>query len=485
MMGQTDRSTNELELQEAIIVAIDNNLRYRAVSLDPEIARQFITQREASFDTELFASGQVSQTERDTTSEQTTGTSSDTRAWQVGARKRLIYGTTVTAQSNLDRRNSNAFINSSNLSQSADLSLSIRQPLLNGFGKDANTASIQIAVAGYNGAMDSFREALFQVLAETERAYWSVARQQEQLALDESSLEVAEALLNEARERERVGVATRIDVLRAEADRAQRLEAIIEAKRALGDAIDQLFIFMGTFSPNLVEQEKSLHVVALPEGKESFDDFADIWNRARAQDPLLAQQATVIDQREWERIAASNNTKPNLDLVVSGGYLGVDNQDASTAFNNAFDRNGYDWAVGFEFSMPWEMRGQKAVLRSVEKQLEQETIRYQELQQSLFREVRAAWRNLDSVGQSLEAAKLTVNLQEALFEREMSKYEEGVSTFRDVLEIKNDLDQARSRLLDSKYNKLSSEISISRLAGLILNRHGLDEATYLPEYEVK
>ena len=280
-------------------------------------------------------------------------------------------------------------------------------------------------------------------------------------------------------------MATRIDVLQAEAARAQRREEIIETRRILGDAIDQLMIYMGSFSPTLTGLEDSLRVAPLPEGKESFDDFVNIWNRARAQDPILAQQEALIDQREWERISARNATKPNLDLVLSGAYTGEDDEKASVAYDNAFDRTGHAWSVGFEFSMPWRMRGEKAALRRAEKRLEQESIRYQELMQALFREVRSAWRNLDSVGQSLEAAKLTVSLQEATFERELSKYEEGVSVFRDVLEVQRDLDQARIRLLESKYNKLASEISISRLAGLILRRHGLDETTILPEDNIK
>lgn len=481
VVAEVPAAGQELQLHQAILTALENNFSFQADSLNPEIASQSIIQSESFFDTELFASGQVSQSEQDITFEETTGTSSDNRSWQVGARKRLSYGTTITAQSNLDRRNTDAVVNFSNLSQSADLALSIRQPLLRGFGKDVNTAGIQSAIAGYSVARESVRESLYQLLADTERAYWVVARVQAQLALNESALEVAETLLTEARERARVGIATNIDVLQAEASRAQRKEEIIETKRVLGDAVDQLFTYMGIFAPDLEVLETPLRVAEMPESMEEFSDFARVWNLAKARDPILAQQEAIIEQKEWQRRAARNETRPNLDLVLSGAYTGLDNEKASTAFDNALDRNGHFWAVGFEFSMPWQMRGAKAALRSAEKELEQEDIRFNELQQSLFRQVRAAWRNLDSVGQSLEAARLTVSLQEASFEREMSKYEEGISAFRDVLEVQRDLDQARIRLLDSMYNHLSSEISISRLTGLILERHGLDPEGLLPE----
>lgn len=480
MSGATAEAIPEqpdLSLDAAIGTALETNFSFRIAALDPEIARQSVTRAEAAFDSELFASARVSQAEQTTTFSQTEGTSSDNRNFQVGARKRFAYGTTVTAQSNLDRRDSNAGVNTSNLSQAADVSLSVRQPLLRGFGRDANLARVEGAQAGVTAARQSLRDTVFQVLAETERAYWSVARLQEQLALNESSLDVAEALLEEARERLRVGVATQIEVLQAEAARAQRLEEIIETRRNLGDATDLLYQYMGVFPGGSAgPRDNGPRVAGMDVDAGPLPDFNEILDRALREDPVLAQQEALIAQREWDLAAARGDTRPTLDLVLSGGYAGVDDRDADAAFESALDRDGHAWAVGLEFSMPWRMRGEKAARIATEKRLDQELLRYQELKQSLFRSVRSAWRNLDAVNQGVEAAQLTVSLQEATFEREKNKYEEGLSVFRDVLEVQRDLDQARIRLLQSKYNRLSSEIDIARLTGEMLERHGLDPA---------
>jgi outer membrane protein TolC len=476
---ETNPDTPELAPRTAINAALESNFSFRIAALDPEIARQGVTRAESAFDSELFASGRVSQSEQSTTFSQTLGTSSDNRNWLVGARKRLAYGTTVTAQTNLDRRDSNAGVNTSNLSQAADISLSVRQPLLRGFGRDVNLAQVEGAQAGLAASEQSFRDTVLQVLAETERAYWAVARLQEQLALNESSLEVAEALLKEARERLRVGVVTQIEVLQAEAARAERLEEIIETRRNLGDALDLLYLYMGAVpAASALSMDAGPRVAEMADEAGSPPDFAEILELALREDPVLAQQEALIAQREWDITSARSDTRPTLDLVLSGAYTGVDDRYADEAFEGALARDGHAWAVGLEFSMPWRMRGEKATLLASEKQLEQEMLRYQELKQRLFREVRSAWRNLDAVNQSVEAARLTVGLQEATFEREKSKYEEGLSVFRDVLEVQRDLDQARIRLLLSKYNRLSSEIDIARLTGQILDRHGI-EAGYL------
>jgi outer membrane protein TolC len=462
-----------LTLEAAITSALQNNLSYRIAELDPEIAREAVIQRESVFETELFATGRVAQSEQSTTFSQTTGTSSDNRSLDIGARKQLDYGTSITAQTNLDRRDSNAGVNTSSLSQGSDFSVSVRQPLLRGFGSEANRAGINSAVAGLTAANAALRNQVEGILEATEKAYWNVARLQEQLDLDESSLKVAETLLEEARERERVGVATRIEVLQAEAEKARRLEQIIETRRLLGDAMDQLLLSMGTISPDNYDSGNEQPVSALSESAQPLPEFSMIWRDALGADPDLRQQEAIIDQRNYDRIAARDANRPSLDLVLSGGFTGIDSDKAENAVENALNQDGHVWSMGVEFSMPWRQTGTKSALRASEKRLQQANLRYEELKQSLFREVRAVWRNFASIGQSLEAARVTVSLQEATFEREMTKYEEGLSAFREVQEAQRDLDQARIRYLQAKFNQLAVEIELDRLTGKLMSRHGI------------
>lgn len=480
LLNAQERDVEILSLDNAITAALANNYGYRIASLDPEIARQSLAAAESAFDPELFASGRLSQTEQSTTFTQTTGTETDNRSWQAGIRKRFAYGTTITARTNLDRLASNAGVVTSNLSQDADISLSLTQPLLKGFGRDANLAGIESATAGLSASRQALRDSLFTLLAATEEAYWTAARLQEQLSLNESSLKVAESLLEEARERERVGVATRIEVLQAEASRAQRLEEIITSRRSLGDAMDNLYRAMGVLPPS-PDADDQARVESLSAEARSIPRFDAAWEQALAADPALARQEALIAQREWDRRSAKANVKPSLDLFLTGGYLGVDDKDASEAYNKVLDRDGHAWTVGVEFSMPWQLRGEKAALRSAEKRLEQETLRYEDLKRALYQEVRSAWRNLDAVAQSVEAASLTVSLREATFEREKGKYEEGISVFRDVLEAQSDLDQAKIRLLQAKFERLAAEIALARLTGAIAERHGLASSALLPD----
>jgi outer membrane protein len=459
----------DLPLREVIQSALENNFSYRIASLEPEIARDGVTGEEAAFDVEVFASGELSRFEQTTIGPQSGTTSSDNRGWNAGARKRLTQGATVTAQTNLYRGVSD----SRPLSQTADFSVSIRQPLLQGYGTSANTAAVKRARAGLAASSATWRQAVLDLLARTETAYWQVARFQEQLQLDQSNMEVAEALVEETFEKERLGLATRIDLLQAEAFKAESLEKIITTKRALGDAFDQLLAYMGTLPGSSFPKDLDSTVSPLPENGPPVPEFQATWVMALASDPSLEAQSARIDQRKLDQTSSRDRARPRLDLVLSGAYSGADGESADRAYRYAIDREGEAWSVGFEFSMPWSRRQEKATIRIADKRLEQDSLRYDELKQALYQEVRASWRSLSAVQQSMEAARLTVSLQEASFEREKGKYEQGLSDFRDVLEAQRDLDQARVRLLGSKFTKLATEIELGRLAGTLFERHGI------------
>jgi outer membrane protein TolC len=462
-----------LDLDDAISQSIENNFTYRIARIDPEIAREQVTAESAAFDTEIFLSGEVAQSKSADPE-----SSSDQRRLNAGATKRLVHGTRVTASTALNRSDTRFTTGSIPLSQDADFSLSIRQPLLKGYGKESNTAFLERAKAGFSATRASLKGTIQDVLAQTEFAYWQVARWQEQLALNESNLKVAEALLEEATERQRVGLVTQIEVLQAEAFRAESREDIIETTRILGDAYDHLMEMMGALPDTDFSMQAGRRVHVLPDADGAVPEFDQTWTMALNSDPALAAQEAQIEQRVLDQVTAKDATRPNLDLVLTGAYSGSDD-DANGAYGNAFDRDGHAWSVGLEFSMPWSRREERANQRITDKRLQKEEIRYQALKQSLFRDVRSAWRSLNAVQQSLQAARLTVSLQEASFEREKSKYEQGLSAFRNVLEAQRDLDQARVRLLQSKFTKLSAEIDLANMSGRLFERHGI--AVDLPE----
>lgn len=460
-----------MTLDWVIRQTLESNLGVRINRVAPEIAQTRIEAADAQFDFQLFGSSTLRQSEQQRTFSQTEGTSSDQRNVQAGVRRQLsTTGGTVTAQTNYARRDSDAGVNVQNLAQSADLFLSYRQPLLRNFGSEVTRAQVNRAHAASESAWANFENQMLNILAEAEINYWRLATARHNLEFRETSLQLAERLLDEVQERQRLGLATRVEVLQAEAARAQRQEEIIEGEAALENAYDVIYRMLNRLD------ETTSHfppVSSLPDDSPEIPEFDRVWRSALERNPLLRAQEATIRQFEYDRISARNRTRPQLDLVVSGAYVGQDDTTARGAYESALDRDGNQWSVGVEFNMPWGFRAERADLRQAEKQIEREELRDMELRQILLQDARRAYRNFNARTETVRAARLTLELREAAYEQELGKYENGLATFREVLEAQNELDQAQVRYIETRFNRIQAEIELERVAGSLPERHSI------------
>jgi outer membrane protein len=462
-----------LTLDQAIDSALRHNLGLLIASVDPALARDSLEQAGAAYDPELFASVNIAESDQAVTFSTTQGTRSDVRRAVAGVRQTLPTGTRVTAQTNWARRDSNAGVNLANLNHSADLAIELRQPLLRDFGGLQTKVRVLRAEYARDAADAQWQDAVLGLLADTEIAYWTLVIAQQRLDLRESSLAAARSLLDESRERERVGLATRLDVLQAEASHAARIEERIEAERLLEQAGDVLIRVIGSFSPDTALSDHALATTPVPADAPALPSFEHLWYRTLQSSPALRQQEATLLRLAADRRLAGSDLKPQVDLTLSGAWSGQDNAAARDAYAGALDRDGTQWGVGIEVSMPWGRTAAKAAVRAADRQLQREDWRLENLRQELLASLRAAWRDLQSAIQSGEAALATLTLQEARLVQERARRDAGLSTFRDLLDAERDRDQAQLRHLEALNRRIAAEIRVERLAGSLAARHGL------------
>ena len=470
-----------ISLREAIEQALARNLSLRIQKLEPEIAVEGVEIQEAAFDPTLFSRANLSQSELEWNDSDgdLRQTISDSRSYSLGVSKRVVTGAQVTASASHSRSDGSSFNPDLNqlvgggLSERASLSLDFTQPLLRDFGADVNLAPKRRAESQVRIADLQTRSQVFDLLQNTEIAYWRLADAYQRRQLSESNLEVSQNLLEEATAREELGSATRIERLQAEANLAQRKEQIIRAEQAIKEAADVLLSVMGVLDEDLPIEFKP-EVAELPAARANVPAYDAFLQAALERNFDANIQQEILEQLEQQRILAKNERRPQVDLTLSGSYNGLSPISGEDAFSEAFDRRGDDWGLGIAFSLPWGARAAKSNLRQTELTIDQAEIRLVEIKQDLLRIARSAWRDRQSSTEQLRAAELVVQLQEAAYEQERSKYEEGLSTFRTLLEAQRDWDQAKLGLLDARLNAMEAEINLSRVQGAILERHGLD-----------
>jgi outer membrane protein TolC len=464
----------ELPLRTAIASALEHNLGLRIAAYQPANALDSVEIEEAQFDPSLF--GNVSQQERQSAARSSALDGqvipeSENRRARAGVDKRLATGATVTVDSAINRSvtNNNA---ARNPDSSADVGISIRQPLLKNGWSTVNLAPLARAKVNAERSLFELRSDVLDLVLSTEIAYWNLAYTRADRALIASSLELALNLLEENTERERLGMVTPLEVLQAEAEVLNQQEAIIQAERAIEDAEDALRRAMGqtNFIEIITDQIK---VAALPVAIEPLRPMdAVVLDTVRSDVDAQAQERRIEVER-INRILAQDETRPDLDLTAGVTYLGRD-QDGETAYRGAYRADGYDWNVGVEVRMPWGFREARARARIAERNLEQATLQLYDIKQEKALAARNAWRSANTGLKRIEVTRASLALNEEAFEQERARFGSGLVPFRSVLEAQRDFDRAKGNYLQAIIETLRASVRLSRVDGTLLTRNGLD-----------
>src|SRR5262249_54818053 len=121
----------------------------------------------------------------------------------------------------------------------AGYTIGVSQPLFRGFGVTA-TADLTAAERANTAASPGPTAARAVLVVRVTQQYFAVVKQQRLLAAARDALDRATKLKIASRARTRVGLATELDVLRAEIQESQMSAALASAEGALAAARDQL-----------------------------------------------------------------------------------------------------------------------------------------------------------------------------------------------------------------------------------------------------
>lgn len=475
-LGPEDDAEPEVDLepQAAIDRALQKNLGLAIVRYRPGIAADNVRVAESEFDPVLSSSLNAGERLSPQAASDLEGVSAGqqsrnaNQSGEFGIAQRLPTGGTVRASTGINRTTTNSNRAFLNPDYTSDARLDVRQPLLRDFGPAVNLAEIAKSRLSLNQSRLEVRREVLDVIAETEIRYWALSAARARKRLFDSNLVLAESLLEENRARERLGLATRLDVLQAEASLAARSEEVILAQQQVENAEDRLRTILGDLN---YDPQESLVVARLPEINPPVPQFREAVRSALAQDMATQIQYEVIEKTRIDKQVAQNRTLPTLDITASVGLLGRDG-DGAQSYENTYTGSGYTWSTGLELSFPWGMREARANLNSRRLDIRREETRLAEIQQVLLLNLREAWRAVVAGKERTATTRASLVLNEESFVRERARYDAGASSFRNVLEAQSDYDEAKIRHLDAMTDLIRATILLSRLDGTILERNG-------------
>ena len=396
------------------------------------------------------------------------GPRSETGSVRAGVTQRITTGATVRVNTNLARSKTNSRNSLVNPAYDSDVSVSVSQPLLKGYGSEVNKASILRARLGVERAGLDFESAVLDVIRNVETAYYNLAFTREQLAVRLFSRDVAQKLLEENQAKKDTGVATDLDVLQAQVGVANADRNVLLAQQRVSDREDDLNNLLGRF-----ESQQPLGEIELGEHSFPSVSFDRSYQLARENRPDYAASVLAIEQLEIDASTAKNNRKPQLDLGAAIGLNAKDGQFGDSA-TNVFNGDGYSWQVDLTLNVPWGFREEKARLAQAMSNLKREQTRLEQLEQNILVDVRSAIRAVETNGESLRISQLATQLSEQQYDLEKARFDAGLSTFRRVQEAQEDLDNARVNEIQAAVNLRIAQADLARLEGSSLGRYNID-----------
>jgi len=471
-----ERTAVTLSLEEAVRTAIVRNLSIREAQLAPLQVATEVEASQAFLDPRLRAGASTNERRSAQPSSDLDGVSPGdqpiTRGqnYRMGVDKQFAPGTEVGLSAALNRASTNSARAFLNPEYRSEFSLDVRQPLLRGYGREENLADFLRALSNLRESRYDFRRRLIDLIADVEVAYLNFAAGELRRALARSDVEVAKRLVEENRERFRLGAATRLEVLQSESSLASRQESLILAEQSYENAWFRLTRVLG-FS--MEGDLRPIEVDDLPTVEPLAEELAPIMARAFDSDPELMVRSERLERGRLNERLARRQVRPSLDLVGGAGVSGT-SDGFSQSTRDASDGNGRFWNVGVEMSMPWDFRAERARLRSRELQVERDALQMEDRRADLAMAVRQAFRDLQVGRERYGSAQLAAELNEEAYEKQVAEFEAGGATFRSVIEAQRDLEEARLRLIEARINWAEARVRIGILDGTLLLRHGLE-----------
>jgi outer membrane protein len=469
-----------ISADDAVRMALENNLGIEAARLSPEVQAFAIAQSRAAYTPTLFTTARKNSSTSAPSDFFSTGATgvntSEGFRTDAGVAQNLRWGG-GRYQASFDggRTTTNNPMDPFNPRLSSNLNLSYTQPLLRNFTIDATR---QALLSGQK-QQEIVDVQLEQQIAQTTRAvrdtYLSLVAAIGQLEVDRESLTLSQQLLRNNEVRLEAGVMAPIDIVEAQAEVASREEGVIIAETRIRQLEDVLRVqIMDPSQPDYW----STRIIPSEQPQltsQEMDVDAAITNALSNRTDLLAARKR-LEQSDIGIRYARNQRLPDVNAIVNYGVAGVagtqlefdrtatefplpvlnrSQRSFTDALRDVFGNDFKTWSVQLQVNYPIGTSSADAALAQSRVQRQQNVTELQQLELNIARQVREAARNVETSLQRVQTTRRARELSQQRFEAEEKRMSVGLSTTFQLFQAQRDLSTQRLRELTAiiDYNR--------------------------------
>lgn len=469
-------AVKQLSLDEAVQLALENNLGLQVQRLAPQVQDVNITLAKAAWAPVLGGGVTVSQRNDPATSffaGADDKVTQDRLSTSVRTDQQLPwYGARYSVSWDTSRSESNNVFQSPNPSLGANVAFSFTQPLVRNFKIDSARQQLIVSQANREMSEIELRQSVLGTVRSVKYAYFDLQGARNALRVARQSLDLARESLRNNRTRVEVGTMAPIDVVEAEAEVARREEAVIVAQGTLARAGDRLRTLI--FAPDA----KDYWGIQLEPVDEALREYRSV-NAEEAVTTALEKRTDLrlarknLDVTDTNLTFYRNQTLPDVSAVVNYGQtgqggtkknfgagfpppvIGQIDEGYGTVLSRMFKPNYNNWSIALQVSYPIGTSTADATIARARIQRDQQVLQLRELELQISASVRDVVRTIDVNWKRFEAATATRVLMERRLEAEQKKFAAGLSTNYLVF-------QAQRDLTDSRYGELLAALDYNK-----------------------
>lgn len=490
-----DRVELALSLEDAIRMAMENNLGVRIARVDELVSEREIVVARSAFDPFFNVNATYNKNRDPTVSTIDVGGAltqgvqvnpSEATSYSAGLAGTTTLGSTynVTLQQNeFDRPNVNPLFTVLNPVTQTRAFADLRQPLLKGAWYAVNTADVRIAQNIFQFSREGFELVLMDTVFQVESAYWQLVFATQNLIAREKARSLALEDLENARKRRDVGSFSDNDVTTVESNWVLRkvdyevAELLVENSR---DGLLDLVNYVGDRSLRDAWRSGSM--------TGPYDQMKVVCTTEPSREPPLDRDAALAsafsmrpDYRQIDlslrnqgiRVeVARNGLLPQVDVFGRWTQLGLE-ETWGESYSSMGDGRFYNWLVGVELSVPLSNRGPRNLYRNAREELTRLQLQKKDLENKIVLEIDLAIRTIKNLNTRVIDLEEDVRLKQQLLEDEKSKLEVGRTIAYTVSTIENDLVTSETEALRANADLQTAKADFYRATGTLLRRHNV------------
>ncbi len=468
-LAQSPAAPLNLSVDEAVTLALENNLDLKTDRLDPQIGDTRVAAASGLFKPTVSSTvNRNNQLQPPSSLLFPTSTRTDVVTTNVGLNQRLPwFGTAYNVAWDTSHSDSNSFLNSFNPLLRSGFSASVSQPLLRDLFTDAARTNVALSRNNRTIADTRLQESVVRTTAAVKAAYWNLVAARANVLARQAARRLAEELVRVNTAKVEVGQSPPIDLVSAQAEVASNQEQLIVAETTVKQSEDRLRVLIFDAARRDVWSIAIEPTDTPPIGTAAVDIEAAVTNALRDRADLARARKDIENAGVSLRLASSQKLPDvrvnatyqasglgGTEVLRTGGFPGTilgpgQVVGFGTILDQLFRSDFPTWAVGVSVSYPIGQSAEDANQARSRLEAQQAAQRMKSAEGRVIQQVRdAAWK-MEMNARRVETARLVRELAEQRRDVEQRRFEVGMSTSFLVIQAQRDLAQATQNELSA------------------------------------